>query len=143
MDLQVAKPHARPLMSSAQILTMSSDEQVAYAAIAAIAQAKAGDYCHPGGEKGNEVGEEREQAIGTDAKSLAGMLVGEEKAVLNDLRMQLMSEVRASYVIFFFCCRHLQVSTSRSPRDETDVSLIPLTCTLASADNRASSPFGG
>lgn len=81
------------LTDRVQILTMSSDEQVAYAAIAAIAQAKAGDYCHPGGEKGNEVGEEREQAIGTDAKSLAGMLVGEEKAVLNDLRMQLMSEI--------------------------------------------------
>lgn len=85
--------HVRPLLSLAQILTMSSDEEVAYAAIAAIAQAKAGQYCLRAGEKGNDASKETGQAIGTDAKTLAGMLVSEEKTVLNDLRMQLMSEV--------------------------------------------------
>ncbi|CAM9139676.1 unnamed protein product, partial [Sphacelaria rigidula] len=89
------------LIDRVQILTMSSDEEVAYAAIAAIAQAKAREYrCIRGVGGGgsepinggnNPVGEG--QGVGVDAESLAGMLVNEEKTVLNDLRMQLMSEV--------------------------------------------------
>lgn len=79
---------------------MSSDEEVAYAAIAAVAQAKMGQYsslldadgvgeCGKGAKKTG-------QAIGADARTLAEMLAREEKKVLGDLRVQLMSEVRFS-----------------------------------------------
>lgn len=78
---------------------MSSDEEVAFAAIAAVAQAKIGQYSPLLGagssvgmsQKGSE--DESTQAVGTDAKALALMLVKEEKKVLSDLRIQLMSEV--------------------------------------------------
>lgn len=82
---------------------MSTDEEVAYATIVAVAQAKTGQYSplvnNDGGELGGEErpkneAEESGQSIGTDAKTLAEMLVMEEKKVLGDLRMQLMSEVR-------------------------------------------------
>lgn len=76
---------------------MSNDEEVAYATIAAVAQAKGGQYSSllDGGDagKGDKGGKETEKTIGADARTLAEMLVREEKKVLSDLRMQLMSEV--------------------------------------------------
>lgn len=76
---------------------MSNDEEVAYATIAAVAQAKVGQYSSllDGGDagKGHKGMKETEKAIGADARTLAEMLVREEKKVLSDLRMQLMSEV--------------------------------------------------
>lgn len=71
-----------------QILTMSSDEEVAFAAIAAVSQAKMGLYS-PLLKDANS----SSTAIGADARTLAKMLVTEEKKVLNDLRHQLMSVV--------------------------------------------------
>lgn len=71
-----------------QILTMSSDEEVAYAAIAAVSQAKMGLYS-PLLKDANSDSTE----IGPDARMLAKMLVTEEKKVLSDLRHQLMSVV--------------------------------------------------
>ena len=67
---------------------MSADEEVAYATIAAVSQAKMGRYS-PLLEDA-----ESSSAIGADAKTLAKMLVKEEKKVLSDLRQQLMSVVR-------------------------------------------------
>ncbi|CAM9376387.1 unnamed protein product, partial [Laminaria digitata] len=94
------------LADMVQILTMSGDEEVVYATIAAVAQAKMGQYSHlldaektegggEGGEgRGGSAEEEKErQAIGADARTVAEMLVTEEKKVLGDLRVQLMSEV--------------------------------------------------
>ena len=78
---------------------MSGDEEVVYATIAAVAQAKMGQYSPllGAGQTGEGAGggakEEKQQAIGADARAVAGMLVAEEKKVLGDLRVQLMSEV--------------------------------------------------
>lgn len=83
-----------------QILTMSNDEEVAFAAIAAVAQAKMGQYDPVskagGGGGGGKGSKETGESVGADAKTLAEMLVREEKKVLGDLRVQLLSEVRAS-----------------------------------------------
>ena len=79
---------------------MSNDEEVAYAAIAAVAQAKIEQYssvldrdkrgvCS---KQGGEVG----RPIGADARAAAEMLVAEEKAVLVDLKLQLMGAVSPS-----------------------------------------------
>ncbi len=78
---------------------MSSDEEVAYATIAAVSQAKMGSYS-PLLEGENDAS----SAIGGDAKMLAKMLVKEEKKVLYDLRQQLMSVVstilRGYYLVY-------------------------------------------
>lgn len=76
-------------VSPFQILTMSSDEDVVFATIAAVSQAKMGLYSPllKDASKGSS-------AIGADARTLAKMLVKEEKKVLCDLRQQLMSVVR-------------------------------------------------
>ncbi|CAM9182197.1 unnamed protein product [Ascophyllum nodosum] len=85
------------LLDTVQLLTMSNDEEVAYAAIAAVAQAKIEQYssvldrdkrgvCS---KQGGEVG----RPIGADARAAAEMLVAEEKAVLVDLKLQLMGAI--------------------------------------------------
>eukprot|EP00752_Nemacystus_decipiens_P007082 g6345.t1 len=76
------------LVDMVQILTMSSDEDVVYATIAAVSQAKMGLY-NPLLEDASDTS----SAIGADARSLAKMLVKEEKKVLCDLRQQLMSVI--------------------------------------------------
>ncbi|CAM9607060.1 unnamed protein product, partial [Hapterophycus canaliculatus] len=90
------------LADMVQILTMSGDEEVAYATIAAISQAKMRLYhrllqdgTRKTGEGEASEGEagEGEAAVGPDARTLAKMLVTEEKKVLSDLRLQLMSVV--------------------------------------------------
>lgn len=70
---------------------MSCDEEVAYATIAAVSQAKMGLYS-PLLKDANS----SPSAIGADARALAKMLVTEEKKVLHDLRHQLMSVVSHS-----------------------------------------------
>ena len=79
---------------------MSGDEEVVYATIAAVAQAKMGQYSPlldagktGGGDTGGGAEGEKRQAVGADALTVAEMLVAEEKKVLGDLRVQLMSEV--------------------------------------------------
>lgn len=71
-----------------QILTMSSDEDVVFATIAAVSQAKMGLYSPLLEDASNS-----SSGIGADARTLAKMLVKEEKKVLCDLRQQLMSVV--------------------------------------------------
>ncbi|CAM9408993.1 unnamed protein product [Scytosiphon promiscuus] len=85
------------LADMVQILTMSGDEEVAYATIAAVSQAKMRLY-HPllqdAAEKTSEGGAgEGGGAVGADARMLAKMLMTEEKKVLSDLRLQLMSVI--------------------------------------------------
>ena len=77
---------------------MSGDEEVIYSTIAALAQAKMGDYSiglDRLGQAQEVIGftKDERQAIGADAFTVAEMLVAEEKKVLADLRVQLMSEV--------------------------------------------------
>lgn len=67
---------------------MSSDEDVVFATIAAVSQAKMGLYSPL-----LEDASENSAAIGADTRTLAKMLVKEEKKVLCDLRQQLMSVV--------------------------------------------------
>lgn len=86
---------------------MSSDEEVAYATIAAVSQAKMGCYS-PLLEDENNVS----SAIGADAKTLAKMLVEEEKKVLYDLRQQLMSVVRTPFFVIARSGRTLSTSIS-------------------------------
>lgn len=75
-----------------QILMMTNDEEVVYAAIIAVAEAKARQYketIEPGDKDAiSPVGH-----MGDDASTLAGMLVAEEKKILKDLKLQLMTEV--------------------------------------------------
>lgn len=66
---------------------MSNDEEVAYATIAAVSQAKMGQYSPLLQDVSSGGG------LGADARTLARMLVNEEKKVLQDLRLQLMSVV--------------------------------------------------
>lgn len=66
-----------------QILTMSSDEDIVFATIAAVSQAKMGLYSPLLEDASNN----------SSARTLAKMLVKEEKKVLCDLRQQLMSVV--------------------------------------------------
>lgn len=96
--------HARPISHLLlQILTMSGDEEVAYATIAAVSQAKMRLY-HPllqdASSKTSKSAEGKESEggaeVGADARTLAKMLVTEEKKVLSDLRLQLMSVVSRS-----------------------------------------------
>ncbi|CAM9170747.1 unnamed protein product, partial [Ectocarpus fasciculatus] len=75
------------LADMVQILTMSNDEEVAYATIAAVSQAKMGQYS-PLLQDASSGGD-----LGADARTLARMLVNEEKKVLQDLRLQLMSVI--------------------------------------------------
>lgn len=75
---------------------MSNDEEVAYAAVAAVAQAKLGQYSPlllEGGDSGNATEAVERLAIGADTRVVAGMLVSEEKSVLTDLKVQLMGAV--------------------------------------------------
>lgn len=72
---------------------MSSDEDVVFAAIAAVSQAKMGLYSPL-----LEDASKKLPTIAADAISLANMLVKEEKKVLCDLRQQLMSVVRSRRV---------------------------------------------
>lgn len=98
-----------------KILTMSHDEELVYAAIAAVAQAKIEQYsplledegCGPEGE-----------GIGADARTLAGMLANEEKGVLGDLRLQLMSEVSEA----------ARMSLPYGVRRQTPAANKPVTC---------------
>lgn len=79
---------------------MSSDEDVAFATIAAVSQAKMRLY-----SPFLEDASKNSSAIGADAKTLATMLVKEEKSVLCDLRQQLMSVVsRRVYLRCANCC---------------------------------------
>lgn len=70
---------------------MSCDEEVNYAAIAAVSQAKMALYSPL--LKDENI---NSTAVGADARTLAKMLVAEEKKVLGDLRHQLMSVVSHS-----------------------------------------------
>lgn len=80
---------------------MSNDEEVAYAAVAAVAQAKMGQYSpllHEDRESGDGIDGDAAEAverpaIGADARVVARMLVSEEKSVLTDLKVQLMGAV--------------------------------------------------
>lgn len=69
---------------------MSNNEEVAYATIAAVSQAKMGQYSPLLQDATINAGE---GTLGADARTLARMLVNEEKKVLQDLRLQLMSVV--------------------------------------------------
>lgn len=75
---------------------MSNDEEVAYATVAAMAQAKLGQYSPlllESGDSGNAAEAVERLAIGSDARVVAGMLVSEEKSILTDLKVQLMGVV--------------------------------------------------
>lgn len=95
---------------------MGNDEEVAYATIAAVAQAKMGQYSPLLDSSGDAGGggkdaQEPEQTIGADARTLAEMLVREEKKVLGDLRMQLMSEVSPRQALQHTSTVHVVVFT--------------------------------
>eukprot|EP00903_Cladosiphon_okamuranus_P013171 g12284.t1 len=76
------------LVDMVQILTMSSDEDVIFATVAAVSQAKMGLYSPILGDA-----TEKSSVIGADTRTVAAMLVKEEKKVLRDLRQQLMSVI--------------------------------------------------
>lgn len=83
---------------------MSNDEEVAYATIAAVSQAKMGHYSPLLQDAKSNDGE---GALGADARTLARMLVKEEKNILQDLRLQLMSVVS---------CRSSSLAKLRPPQ---------------------------
>jgi len=80
---------------------MSSDEDVVFATVAAVSQAKMGLYSPLLSDASTSP-----SAIGADARTLAKMLVKEEKKVLCDLRQQLMSVVSRR---FHFRWKRLEV----------------------------------
>lgn len=77
---------------------MGMDEEMIYATVAAVAQAKAAMYKVGSGTQEAKEGAQRAGAIGADARMLAAMLVAEEREVLKDLRVQLMCEVRCVHL---------------------------------------------
>ncbi|CAM9142895.1 unnamed protein product [Choristocarpus tenellus] len=89
------------LAEMVQILIVSSDPEVVYGTIASIAQAKLGQYSSAfRSDESTHASAEGEEEVAVpggmarrDALSLARMLVAEEKKILKDLRVQLMTEV--------------------------------------------------
>lgn len=72
----------------AQALTLNLGEEAVYATMVAIALAKSGQYCGS-----CRTSHQLQEGIGGDARTLATMLVTEEKEILKSLRMQLIAEV--------------------------------------------------